>query len=93
MLDRERFEARLGRRICFLGNTREYLLLERLNRRPGTFVSYDGLRADVWRDERTAKNTIQRTVSNLRRCLESERFEGILIDGSQPGHYRLVLPA
>jgi 7-cyano-7-deazaguanine synthase in queuosine biosynthesis len=93
LLDRERFEARLGRRTCFLGNTKEFLLLERLNRRPGTFVSYDGLRAEVWRDERTAKNTIQRTVSNLRRCLESERFEGVLIDGSQPGHYRLVLPA
>jgi hypothetical protein len=92
LLDRETFEARFGNRKCFLGNTREFWLLDRLNRRPGFFVSYDTLRADVWRDERTAKNTIQRTVCNLRRRLKSDQFESVIIDGSEPDHYQLVLP-
>ncbi len=44
-------------------------------------------------DEHTAKNTIQRTVCNLRRKLREAALEGVLIDGSQKDHYQLVLPS
>lgn len=92
VMDAESFAARLGEKDCFLGNTVEFRLLERLNRRPGRFVTIDTLRTDVWQDDRTAKNTIQRTVSNLRRKLQESCLAGVVIDGSQKDHYRLVLP-
>jgi DNA-binding response OmpR family regulator/7-cyano-7-deazaguanine synthase in queuosine biosynthesis len=92
VLDPETFEARLGDRRCFLGNTMEFHLLARLNRRPGHYVSVTSLRQDVWRNDETEKNTIQRTVSNLRRRLRDDHFNGLEIDGSQKDNYRLVLP-
>jgi hypothetical protein len=93
VLDEETFEARLGNRSCLLGNTFEFRLLARLNRRPGRYVRIDALREDVWQDMETAKNTIQRTVSNLRRKLRDADLVGILIDGSQKDNYGLLLPA
>jgi hypothetical protein len=92
VLDPERFEARLRGRPCFLGNTFEYRLLARLIQRPGLFLSIDALRASVWCDEHTSKNTIQRTVCNLRRRLADAGFIGLQIDGSQRDHYCLILP-
>jgi 7-cyano-7-deazaguanine synthase in queuosine biosynthesis len=91
VLDSERFEARMGSCACFLGKTMEFALLDRLNRRPSLFVSYDQLREDVWEDIETEKNTIQRTVSNLRRKLKGAGLTSVVIDGEQEGHYRLVL--
>jgi DNA-binding response OmpR family regulator len=67
--------------------------LDRLNRRPGRYVSLDALRQDVWGDRDTAKNTIQRTITNLRRKLREASLTGVLLDGNEKGHYRLVLPA
>jgi DNA-binding response OmpR family regulator len=93
VLDPEGFEARLGNQSCFLGNTREFALLARLNRRPGRYVSYDHLRDDVWNDIETETNTIQRTVSNLRRKLRDAGLTSVEIDGRQKSHYRLgVVP-
>ncbi len=92
VLDRETFEARLGEKRCFLGNTLEFALLARLNRRPGIYVSVSSLREDTWRDAQIEKNTIQRTVSNLRRKLR-EAGLCLVIDGSQKDHYQLKLPA
>jgi hypothetical protein len=89
--DDDLFEARVNGKACPLGNTREYALLKRLARRPGTFVSVNDLRRDVWGDEETEKNTVQRTVSNLRRKLRDAGITGAEIDGKQPGSYRLVL--
>jgi 7-cyano-7-deazaguanine synthase in queuosine biosynthesis len=91
VLDVERFEARVGIRTCFLGNTNEFRLLDRLNRRPGRYVSNDHLREDVWGDIETEKNTIQRTVSNLRRKLRGSGLTSVVIDGQQRGHYRLEI--
>ena len=61
----------------------EFALLDRLNRRPSLFVSYDQLREDVWEDIETEKNTIQRTVSNLRRKLKGAGLTSVVIDGEQ----------
>jgi hypothetical protein len=91
-LDEERFEARFGGRPCPLGNTLEFWLLVRLNRRSGVYVSVDALRTDVWQEPRTAKNTVQRTVSNLRRRLRAAGISEVQIDGREKDHYRLVLP-
>jgi hypothetical protein len=93
VLDTESFEASLGEKSCFLGNTIEFRLLDRLNRRPGRYVSIGTLRQDVWDDPETEKYTIQRTISNLRRRLRDSSLDNlIVIDGEQKDHYRLVLP-
>jgi DNA-binding response OmpR family regulator len=92
-VDAETFEARFGDiPPCFLGNTIEFHLLARLNHRPGRYVSINTLRDDVWHEDDTAKNTIQRTISNLRRKLGDAGISEVVIDGSQKDHYRLVLP-
>jgi len=67
----------------------EWRLLQRLNLRPGLFVSVQALREQVWQDEHTEKYTIQRTVSNLRRKLRDAGMEGVEIDGKEKDHYRL----
>jgi hypothetical protein len=90
-LDADHFEARWGDKRCFLGNTYEFKLLARLSNRPGAYVAVNALRDDVWRNEDTEKNTIQRTVSNLRR-LRDARIDEVQIDGKQKDSYRLVLP-
>jgi hypothetical protein len=92
VIDSEGFEARLGNLPpCFLGNTKEFALLVRLNHRPGRYVSYDQLREDVWGDIETAKNTIQRTATNLRRKLHDAGLTSVVIDGTQKGYYRLAV--
>ena len=89
-VDGEGFEVRRpGRPACFLGNTREFRLAERLNRRPDRFVPLAELIDDVWGGTQVKANTVQKTVCNLRRkLLEAVRVD---VDGSQPGHYRLAL--
>jgi hypothetical protein len=90
-LDAATFEARLGSNACFLGNTMEWRLLARLNRRPGAFVSIDSLRDEVWEDSPAEKYTIQRTASNLRRKLRDSGMAEVVIDGSQKDYYRVLV--
>jgi Transcriptional regulatory protein, C terminal/Queuosine biosynthesis protein QueC len=89
VMNAETFKAELGAKRCPLGNTIEFHLLARLNRRPGIYVSLDALRTEVWHDGETEKNAIQRTVSNVRRKLHAVQMTEVVIDGSQPGHYQL----
>jgi 7-cyano-7-deazaguanine synthase in queuosine biosynthesis len=92
-LDGDRFLAVWETRPCFLGNTMEYRLLARLHESPGQFVPVQTLAEQVWGDAETRKNTIQTTVTNLRRRLRDTKLFGVRIDGSQRGHYRLdVVP-
>ncbi len=76
---------------CFLGNTNEFRLIRRLHQRIGTYVSVGDLAEDVWGDDQTTKGAIQTTVCNLRRRLREHALAGIMIDGSQKGHYGLVV--
>jgi hypothetical protein len=91
IIDHSQFEVRQGKKSCFLGNTKDFHLLDRLIRARGQFVHLDTLIQDVWEGARVEKNTIQRTVSNIRRKL-GKRFEGIRLDGTQKDHYKRVLP-
>jgi hypothetical protein len=90
-LDTETFDAVFAGRRCFLGNTKEFALLEYLNGRPGKYVTYDSIRLGVWQTIDVEKNNIQRTVSNLERRLHDNGLSAVVIDGKQKGHYRLVL--
>lgn len=75
---------------CELRNTREYWLLERLLRSPRRYLSNRLLAQEVWNDEHTQKNTIQRTFSNLRRRLKESGIERFTFDGkTNKDHYAL----
>jgi 7-cyano-7-deazaguanine synthase in queuosine biosynthesis len=91
VVDSETLTAHWGGHECFLGAGIEFRLLQRLHASVGKFVTLDILREDVWDDSCTEKNTIQRTVSNLRRRLHSDGLLGVEISGNEPGHYRLVV--
>jgi 7-cyano-7-deazaguanine synthase in queuosine biosynthesis len=90
-LDDETFEARVAGKSCFLGNTFEYWVLARLNQQAGVFVPVNALRDDVWGGTQVEKNTVQRTISNVRRNLRQAGITEVVIDGSQAGHYCLRL--
>jgi 7-cyano-7-deazaguanine synthase in queuosine biosynthesis len=91
VLDEGSFSASFRGKSCFLGKTLEFHLLVRLNASPGRFVTYSQLSQDVWGEKGAGNNAIQRVAGNLRRIFRDSGFNGIEIDGTQRGNYRLVL--
>jgi 7-cyano-7-deazaguanine synthase in queuosine biosynthesis len=89
VLDESRFQVVWEGWPCFLGNSKEFWLLKRLDESQGQFVAVATLMDQVWGDDATSKNTVQTTVSNLRRRLRKSELVGVRVDGSQKGHYRL----
>jgi len=92
VVDHSRFEVRFGHAVCFLGNTRDFHLVDRLVRAGDQFVTVQKLQDDVWNDTRVEKNTVQRTVSNVRRKFREAGFVGVVLDGTQRDNYRLDYP-
>jgi 7-cyano-7-deazaguanine synthase in queuosine biosynthesis len=93
VVDRDRLEVRMNGLRCPLGNNLEFRLIERLHRARGVFLPIETIGEDVWDDAGVSKNSIQAVVSNLRRRLREVGIECVMIDGSQKGHYRLLLPS
>lgn len=89
-INEETFTVHQGAQNCFLGNTRPFHVLVRLAESQGGYLPIHTLSNDVWGTDRTTTNTIQRTISTLRRLLDEANITGICIDGSQQGHYCLV---
>jgi hypothetical protein len=92
VVDRSTFSVRRGDKECKLGNTKPFLLMERLSRRPGTYISVAELIKDVWDGYEVDKNTVQKTASALRSKLQKDGMGDLTIDGDQPDHYALLLP-
>jgi hypothetical protein len=92
-LDDGLFQARMGSATCTLGNTLDYRMLGRLLAIPGRYLPVETLAGDVWKNDRTSRNAIQRVASSLGRQLRGSGFVGVKIDGCQAGHYRLILPS
>jgi len=90
-VDKDTFTVSYRGKRLFLGNVREFWLLERLNRCPGNYLNTITLMEDVWNDIDAEKSTVQKTVSNLRKKLKKAGFEGVVIDGEQADHYALKL--
>jgi hypothetical protein len=91
VVDRGTFSVRWGEKSCLLGNTKEFSLIERLNRRPGEYLSIPALIRDVWDGYEAEKNTVQKTVSNLRKKLKSAGIGDVTILAERD-HYALKLP-
>ena len=91
VVDRALFEVRVGPKACRLGNTVGFRLVERLSRAGGTYLPIGTLGADVWDDPGVRKNTVQVTVTKVRAALAGAGLDEVVIDGDEPGHYRLVV--
>ena len=76
---------------CLLGNKRMFHLLKRLAKAPGIYISIKILIDDVWHGKEVSDEAVQRQVSTLRTVLKAKGIDGIEINGSQQGHYRLIL--
>ncbi len=90
IIDRSTFTVSYKGRSCFLGYTKPFQLIERLNK-ARRYFSLGELIQDVWPDNVIQGETVQRHVSILRKKLKKAGIEDIVIDGSEPDHYRLVL--
>ena len=89
-VDRDRLQVVFRGRACVLGNTLSFRLLERLARRPNSYVTYDELLADVWegvRSEAAIRSVVKRLRQSLRRQGMAELAAAI--DGTAAGRYCL----
>jgi hypothetical protein len=88
--DRNTFSVIHQGKSCVLRNTKEFALFERLLKKPGNYLSVATLADDVWKENQTQKNTIQRAASSLRRKLRAEGLDQLDIDGTtNKDHYTL----
>ena len=92
-VDDETFKVWNGGEACYLGNTIEFRAIQRLARRPGQYLKVDVLRDSAWDGAIVTKNAVQKTMSNIRRKLQTAGVEGVTIDGSQRDHYALKISA
>jgi hypothetical protein len=91
VVDRGTFSVRWHGKTCSLGHTKEFLFIEYLSRKTGRFFSVADLVDAVWEGDDTEPNTIQKTVSNLRKKLRQAEMGDLTIQAER-GHYRLKLP-
>jgi DNA-binding response OmpR family regulator len=92
VIDHDRLQVAFGGRVCSLGNTLPFKLLERLARRPNTYVTHDELLSDVWEGVRS-ESAIRSAVKRLRQMLRCQGLSELAaaIDGTSAGRYCLRL--
>jgi len=89
-VDHDRLHVVFHGRTCVLGNTLPFKLLERLARRPNTYVTHEELLFEVWdgvRSEAAIRSAVKRLRQALRRGGMADLAEAI--DGTTSGRYRL----
>jgi 7-cyano-7-deazaguanine synthase in queuosine biosynthesis len=87
----DEFAVRCGLRECFLGNTKEFDLVRLLAKRLGRYFSHQDLLKAVWPDTVVEIGTLYKTAGNARRRLADNGITEFTIDGSQKGHYALLV--
>lgn len=91
-LDRATYSLHWDARVCVLGHTMAFELMERLCRRPNEYIQMDRLIDELWSGPRTY-STVRSTVCRLRGKLRVAGMTDLaaMIDGDTRGHYRLRL--
>jgi DNA-binding response OmpR family regulator len=91
-IDHDRLQVAFHGRRCILGNTLSFRFLERLARRPNTYVTHDELLVDVWQGVRS-ESAIRSVVKRLRQTLRQQGLSELAaaIDGKSAGRYCLRL--
>jgi DNA-binding response OmpR family regulator len=93
VIDREGFRVFWKNKIYTFKNTKEFLILAYLASNFGSWVPVNSLHNHVWKDSVVETNTVQKTVSNLRRRLKELGIaDSLTIDGSNRDHYMLRRP-
>jgi hypothetical protein len=92
VVDRGTFSVHWREKTCPLGHTKEFLFIEYLSRKPDRYFSVADLIDAVWEGDDTEPNTIQKTVSNLRKKLRQAEMGDLTIQAER-GHYRMKLPS
>jgi len=93
VIDREGFRLIWQGKIYTLKDTKEFWVLAHLGRNYGSWVHFRNLLTEVWTDSQVESNTVQKTVSNLRKKLKELGIsDGLTIDGSNRDHYMLRRP-
>ena len=79
-------------RQCHLGYTLAFRLIEVLARRPDHYLSIDYLLSEIWSGQRS-RSAVRSAVSDLRCRLVDAGMDDLaaMIDGSNRGHYGLML--
>jgi hypothetical protein len=79
-------------KTCFLGNNLLFRFFERISRSPNQYISYRVLLDDVWGGDRE-HSSIRGVAKRLRDRLAIQGMPDLSskIDGTNPGHYRLML--
>jgi hypothetical protein len=89
LLEPKRLQITYHGKACELSDT-PFRLLQRLARRPNTYVTYEDLFNDVWKEQRS-DDAIRSAIKRLRQSLRKHGLDDVAkaIDGSRPGRYRL----
>jgi hypothetical protein len=91
IVDAATFSVHWDGKVCVLGNTLPFRLLERLGRRPNQFIHCDQLLDDVWQGLRS-REAIRSVVKVLKQKLVQAGMDDLAasIKGNQPRHYGLI---
>jgi DNA-binding response OmpR family regulator len=91
-VDRSTFAVRWQGKVCPLGNTTAFRLLERLARRPDEYISIDQLLDDLWSAPRSY-STLRSTICRLKSKLDAAGMRDLAsrINGRVHGYYALRL--
>jgi len=87
----EGFEIRRGDRVARLGNTMSFKILEKLLAESGRYVPHSEIERAAWGDIASRSASLHQHVAKIRKKLSEAGFDDVEIDGSEAGHYRLVL--
>lgn len=91
-VDRSTFTVSWRGKMCPLGNTTAFRLLERLARRPNEYISIDQLLDDLWSAPRSY-STLRSTICRLKSKLDAAGMHDLAsrINGRVHGYYALHL--
>lgn len=91
-MDRRLLTVRWNGRMCHLGNTIPFRLMERLARRPNQYLTHEQLLEEIWGGPRS-KSAVRSAINSLRSRLVAAGMSDLAdaIDGSNAGCYGLIL--
>jgi DNA-binding response OmpR family regulator len=89
VIDREAFTMVWNTKTYTFHDTIEFAILAHLAWNFGAWVPVRRLLSEVWGDRIVEKNTVSRTISNLRKNLKLQGITDLEIDGKNRNHYML----
>ena len=89
-IDENNFTVTFNGHTCELGNTIGFKIFQYLHKNIGANVPVNDLKNAVWGQHIIEENTLQKTISSLRKTLKDNCIE-ITIQSNIKGHYSMTL--